>query len=202
MDADRKSQLPAEARGRGEKQEGLTTEDTEGAEEDRRSEKPKTFPLIHGEPGLMTLMTLIFNRGGRKGRSGRGGLPEASGAVAIERLIIADDGEVLFHGLGDEHAVERIAVRPRKQAGAEGVFDGDGQSVKVLLAQVVGKAGNKVLRRGQASVFEFHGNLPNAGGADQNAVAGLLDMGASGAGELRVIIGPPEQGVGIEEKAH
>src|SRR5580704_5458380 len=48
--------------------------------------------------------------------SANGNLPKPVYAITIERSIVADDGKILRLGLRDQHAIERILVRPRQDA--------------------------------------------------------------------------------------
>ena len=53
-------------------------------------------------------------------------LPEAPHAVAVEEGFVGDENEIAHQRLGNEHAVERIAVVSRQRAGPRGVSYGYG----------------------------------------------------------------------------
>ena len=102
-------------------------------------------------------------------------LPEAAHAVAVEEGFVGDEHEIARQRLGDEHAIERVAVVARQRAGPGGVVHGYG---KVLEALARERSGNVRSHRRRARQFAkpvFRGNLPSGRRAHQHVVLFIVD---------------------------
>ena len=73
-------------------------------------------------------------------------------------------------GLGDQHAVEGIAERPRQASRPNPIGKADHQFRKSLRGHTRGKIGGDINGAGQFADADFGGNFPSRGGADEYAI--------------------------------
>ncbi len=100
----------------------------------------------------------------------------------------------------DQHAVERVLVRAREEAGAGRVRRCDGKRLKRLLEKDLVKAQSKVGGLRKFADAGFRGDLPCRGSTDKDGVRTRADEPA-GAGRKRGIISkPPEKRVGVQKE--
>lgn len=60
------------------------------------------------------------------------GLPQPRHPIDIERVLIGHQKQILQHGLGDQHSIERVSVRAGERAGGLAVSQADRQGGKAL----------------------------------------------------------------------
>src|SRR5688572_30705525 len=76
-------------------------------------------------------------------------LPKPPDPVRVESRLVGDQREVGGDRLGDEETVERVAVRTRETAGAQGAGQVERQDLEALVAQVAVEAAEQGLGGGQ-----------------------------------------------------
>lgn len=109
-------------------------------------------------------------------------LPEAPHAVAVEEGFVGDENEIARLRLGDEHAVERIAVVARQRAGPRGVSYGDRQFLKVLVCDRSGDVRRDLIGSRKFAKAVLGDDLPGRRRADEYDVR---FVGNSPSGKLR-----------------
>ena len=121
------------------------------------------------------------------------------GANAVERDagITGDEDEPLGLGLGNQHAVERIAVMRRKGARLLCMMERNGQRLEPLCPEL----GLEIVRRLQLPMCTLDGDLPAADHTDEYLVSGVLDSGAGGTAQLFGFGERPQDGVGVQKQA-
>ena len=128
-------------------------------------------------------------------------LPQAIDRIARDVFVAGDEGQAFASGLGDQQAVERIAVDIGKRSDAEGVGFGDGKDGDTLGAII----GNHVHQRGAERQFaqvDLDSHFPNTGGADRQGMPTAIDGVFSDRAQLRIVFIVPNKSVGIEQQAH
>ena len=108
-------------------------------------------------------------------------LPEAPHAVAVEEGFVGDENEIAHQRLGNEHAVERVAVVARQRAGPGGVSYGDRQLLKVLVCDRSGDVRRDLIGSQQFAKAVLGGDLPSRRRADEYDVR---FVGNSASGKL------------------
>ena len=110
--------------------------------------------------------------------------------------IPGDDGQALELRLGDQHAVEGIAVMPWQRTGRKTVLDGDRERSKSrYLESAAEVAGN-----GDLSLLELDRRLPGTDCTDENLVIRILDGSSRGGAESSGLTERPDHRVRVEEK--
>ena len=77
--------------------------------------------------------------------------------------IGCDDGKTFFDCLGNEYAVERVAVMHRETFEREQMVQIEGQSSDLILSQSADHVGTSGLRKIQLSQLHLNQNFPNTG---------------------------------------
>ena len=156
-------------------------------------------------PVLYTVVERVVGGGERPARSSRGrqrptrpdggmalaggreaippsadGSPDAPHTVSVEYLVDGHQRQPSRHGLGNEHTIERIAMRTRKPSGAFCILDRDWQ----LLEALARDGACHVLRHGrrfrELADAVLGGDLPRGRGTHDDVV-GRVFHGAAGA---------------------
>ena len=128
--------------------------------------------------------------------------PEPPDAVRIKRSVIAEDWDIFRLGLGDQHTIERVLVRPGQQPRADCVVSGNGQRLKTLPRQIARKVSKQIAGVGQLSNPEFRGDLPGRSRAYKNSIAGPRQVLPRRGGQRGIVREPPEERVRIDQKTH
>ena len=89
----------------------------------------------------------------------------------MDRLVCRDDGESLCLGLGDQQAIERVAVMRRQFTGAFSMKATDREFFKAFFFNNSVQIG----RRRQFADGLFNRDFPCARGADIDLIGGILD---------------------------
>ena len=131
------------------------------------------------------------------GGAGTGALgQDAVDAVPLEHRVPSHQRETLSLGLGDEKAVEGIAMMRRKARHTPGVAKHDRKLQEAgFLGGLLDRAG-----RPQAAEPDLDGDLPGGGGTHVHA-AGSLDRSATVAAKPAPLV-PPDEDVGIQQQVH
>jgi hypothetical protein len=129
-------------------------------------------------------------------------LPEPLDIILIEGPIIAHDRHVFGHGLRNQHSIERVLVGAGQRSRSYAVVCAYGQNFHSLPGHVRDKTLDQVRSCWQPSQADLGGDLPSRNGADQRDIVSLCDQGVGWLREAPIIRHPPNQGVGIQQKAH
>lgn len=112
-------------------------------------------------------------------------------SVGAEQTIRAHNRQPLYQALGNEHAVERVAVVIGELASAECMGVQDGQR----LNPIAGKPGQDELlrqlrkRESASSVFERH--FPRAGSAPVQLICSVSNEAPDAWSQVRIVEAPP-----------
>ena len=117
--------------------------------------------------------------------------PQPVHAVAVEHGVDGHEGHAVPDGLGDEHAVERVSVRPGQEPGSLGITHGDGQRLEAL----AGDGTRYVLRHQfglrQLAQAVLGGDFPCRSRADQHVVGVVPNRGTRIGGQSPASLQPP-----------
>src|SRR6185312_11637318 len=91
-------------------------------------------------------------------------LPDDAHLIGAEYGINRHDGEILEPRLRDQHAVERVPVRPRQRARRQGMVERDRQAREARLADMGGEVKGDILRLGELADPVFDRDLPSGSG--------------------------------------
>ena len=107
---------------------------------------------------------------------------EVGDLVTEDFSVDGDQGKALHLRLGNENAVEGVAMKRGQGAGPLGVLQSNGQ----MRESVTVNGGDDGLREGQLAGGAFHGDFPDRCGADEDLVGGVGYLGAHVPGQAGV----------------
>ena len=129
-------------------------------------------------------------------------LPERCNRVGAKGRVGNENGNLLDDGLGDDHAIERVAVVVGKRAERDGVSDRDWQCCNCVEVELIWKKRCEGFGESDLSETCLDGHFPDAGDAQENVVGRIFDESSGVCAEPFISLNKPQERVRVEEQAH
>ena len=129
--------------------------------------------------------------------------PGALDLVEAEFRIAAEDGECFAAGLGDEEAVEGVAVVPGEAGDLVAMGGLEIEAADAVALHFLRDEAGPIGAEAEVGAVEaeFDSDFPKRGDAPEQFVGGL-EEGAGSFAKAGVVGHHPEEGLGVEEEFH
>ena len=87
--------------------------------------------------------------------------PQQGDAIPVERSLVGDEHQIAPQSLGNQHAIERVALRTGQPPGAFGIGDADGQLLEALAGDARAYAMGQSLRLRKLAEPVLRGYFPS-----------------------------------------
>jgi len=121
-------------------------------------------------------------------------------AVQRERRVAGDDGELVFERVGDEQAIERIAVMPGQAPNAERSGEPELGDFEPRATQHAGKPSLGRTRELELAEGLLDRDFPSRHDAHEDVVGPILNRGSRAGGQAPGIGRRLQNDMGIEQK--
>jgi hypothetical protein len=129
-------------------------------------------------------------------------LPEPVDAVAVQRDVVAEDGQSLGKALGDQKPVERIAVVEGEPRHDFELLEAYREDFYAMCCRLLERKLDEWYVETELSSAELDRNFPQADDAHQRHVAGIFNQVTRYGAQSRTIVGSPQEGMRVEQESH